>query len=286
MSTSAAVASEFLRVQNASAANGTVVNGSTSWTFVPQKQLAKPRFMQDLSRIKPQMMQKVLSSIGLSEDKKADFALVNRQAEDFNGQSEESSHREMLELFPISTGSGLGSNPRVTENKITLPFAIGQTDPDSSSSAPAKAPEQQSTAQLTIFYNGAMNVYDVSAEKAQAIMRLASANSSRKTRISTISSSKIEQVSKPLPSKPASNAANGNQPQTPPVGLEIAKKLSLQSFLRKRKERFNSVAPYTTMKPATLPSKAEKESDDQIRLSLASSSQNFKMSVNAIDLNA
>jgi hypothetical protein len=32
-------------------------------------------------------------------------------------------------------------------------------------SVPAKAPEQQSTAQLAIFYNGMVNVYDVPAEK-------------------------------------------------------------------------------------------------------------------------
>ena len=60
--------------------------------------------MQDLSRIKPQMMQKVLSSIGLSEDKKADFAHVNHQAKVFNGRSDASSHAEMMKLFPVSTG--------------------------------------------------------------------------------------------------------------------------------------------------------------------------------------
>jgi hypothetical protein len=255
-----------------------VVKDCSSLEVGPENQLAKLRFMQDLWRIKPQMIQKALSSIGLSEYKNADFAHVNRQAEGFNGRSESSSHTEMLKLFPISAGSGFGSNPSITENKITSPFAIGQTDPDSSIFSrfvPAKAPEQQHTAQLTIFYSGVINVYDVPAEKAQAIMRLASANSSSSTRTSTISSSKIEHISKPLPSKPASNSVNEIQAQRPPVGLEIVRKLSLQRFLQKRKERFNSVAPYTTMKPATLPSKAEKESDEQIMLSLACSSQNF-----------
>jgi len=215
------------------------------------------------------MMQKVLSSIRLSEDKKADFAPVNRKDEDFDGQSEASSHNKMLDLFPIKPGSCLVSSPIVTENKITLPFAIGQTDPNSRS-VPAKAPEQQSITQLSIFYNGAMNVYNVSAEKAQGIMKLASGNSLKNTRKSTIFSSKIEQISKTLPAKPASNTVNDNQPQRLPVGLEIARKLSVQSFLRKRKERFNSLSPYTTMKPATLTCKAEKESEDQIILSLAS----------------
>ena len=87
--------------------------------------------MQDLSRIKPQMMQKAFSSIGLSEDKKANFSHGNRQAKGFNGRSEASSHIETLELFPMSTGSDFSSNPRDAENKITLPFVIGQTDPDS-----------------------------------------------------------------------------------------------------------------------------------------------------------
>jgi hypothetical protein len=55
--------------------------------------------MQDLSRIKPQMMQKVLSSIGLSENKNADFTHVNRQVQGFNVRSEALRHMEMLELF-------------------------------------------------------------------------------------------------------------------------------------------------------------------------------------------
>jgi hypothetical protein len=74
--------------------------------------------VQDLWRIKPQMMQKVLSSIGLSEDKKTDFAHVNHQAKGFNGCSEASSHAEMMELFPVSRG--FGSNPRVAEKNITV----------------------------------------------------------------------------------------------------------------------------------------------------------------------
>jgi len=265
MSPSAYVALDFLGVQNASEANGTVVKGGSSLEFDPEKHLAKLRVVQDLSRIKPQMMQKVLSSIGLSENNKADFTHVNRQAEGFNGRSEALRHTEMLELFPVSTC--FCSNPRVTESTITLPFAIGQTDPDSRS-VPAKAPEQQSTAELTIFYNGVVRVYDVPAEKAQDIMRLASANSLSNTRTSAISSSKIEQISEPLPSKPASNAVKENQLHRRPDGLRILRKLCVERFLQKRKERFNSVAPYTTMKPATLPCKAEKESDDQFILSL------------------
>jgi hypothetical protein len=86
--------------------------------------------VQDLSRIKPQMMQKALSSIGLSEDRKADFAQVNHQAKGFNGRSEAPSQAEKMELFPVSMG--FRSNTRVPEKKFTLPFAIRQTDSVSS----------------------------------------------------------------------------------------------------------------------------------------------------------
>jgi len=268
MSPSASVAFEFVRVQKDSESSGPGVNCTTSLEFGPGKQLAKPR-LQDMSRIKPQMMQKVLSSIALSEDKQGDLAHVNHRAKSFSGRSEASSHAEMMELFPVCTG--FGSSNRVTERNTTRPFAISQTDPVSRS-VPAKTPEQQSTGQFVIFYNGMVNVYNVPAEKGEAIIRLAGSISSSKTRIPQIDISKIQQILKPLHHKPASNADNEDQPERLPVGLQIVPKLSVQRFLQKRTERINRVSPYTTMKPATLPSKARKDSDDQIILSLACSS--------------
>ncbi|KAH9292916.1 hypothetical protein KI387_041895, partial [Taxus chinensis] len=68
--------------------------------------------------------------------------------------------------------------------------------------------KQSGSAQLTIFYGGMVNVYDdISADKAQAIMLLAS----------TL--------------KPIQN--NGSQPTTK-SDLPIARKNSLQRFLEKR----------------------------------------------------
>jgi len=259
MSPSASVAFDFVRIQNASKTNGTGVNDSTNLEFGPGKQLAKPK-LQNLSRMIPEMMQKVLSSIGLLEDKHSD---VNHQAKGFNGRSEASSHADMMEFFPVSTD--FRSNTRVKERNITVPFAISQTDPVSSRSVPAKSPQQQSTGQFVIFYNGMVNFYNVPAEKAEAIIRLAGSISSSKARTPQINISKIQQI----------DADNKDQSERLPVGLEIVPKLSVQQFLQKRKERMNRVAPYTTMKPGTLPSKAGKKSDDKIILSLACPSQGF-----------
>lgn len=259
MSPSESEAFEFLRVQNA-CKEEKGVNGSTSLKYGTGKQLAKPR-LQDLSRIKPQMMQKVLSSIGL-EDKKGDFAHGNPEGNCFNGGSEVSNHEEIMELFPLTTG--FGSNTKITGKNMTVPFAIRQIDVVSRS-VPAQALEQQSTVQLAMFYNGMVNVYNVSAEKAEAIMRLAGDNSSSKTVTPQINCNKIKHILKSLPSKPGSNAENEDQPERISSGLEFVRKLSVQRFLQKRKERINSVAPYSRMNSASSPSKAE----DHIILSLA-----------------
>lgn len=262
MSPSESEGFDFLSVQNA-CKEGKGVTGSTSLKYGPGKLLAKPR-LQDLLRIKPQMMQKVFSSIGLAEDKKADFAHVNHEAKGFNGRSELSIHAEMMELFPLTTGFNLST--KVEEKDIAVPFAIRQTDPASSRSVPAKAPEQQSTAQLAMFYNGMVNVYDLPAEKAEAILRFVGDNSSSKTITPHINCNKIKHLLKSLPSNPGSNADNDEDPpERLATGLEIVRKLSVQRFLQKRKERIKSVAPYTNMNTASSPSKAE----DTIILSLA-----------------
>eukprot|EP00253_Pinus_taeda_P011182 PITA_11182 len=241
MSPGASVGFEYLHVQNASEANATGMKHTNSLEFGPEKHQARTRFMQHLSRVKPEMMLKLISSNKQSEDKKV----------------------EIMELFPLTTG--FGSNPRVTESNISLPSEIGLTNPKC---VVAEVPEKLSTSQFTIFYNGVVNVYHIPADKVEDIMKLVSSNSSSNKRTCKITSGKIEEISGQQPSKSALNAVNENQPQKVAAGMEIVKKLSLQRFLQKRKERLNSVAPYSTVETATLLSKAGKDSDDQIILSL------------------
>eukprot|EP00253_Pinus_taeda_P007603 PITA_07603 len=210
MSPGASVGFEYLHVQNASEANATVMKQTNSLEFGPEKHQARTRFMQHLSRVKPEMMLKLISSNKLSEDKKV----------------------EIMELFPLTTG--FGSNPRVTESNISLPSEIGLTNPKC---VVAEVPEKLSTSQFTIFYNGVVNVYDIPADKVEDIMKLVSSNSSSNKRTYKITSGKIEEISGEQPSKSALNAVNENQPQKVAAGMEIVKKLSLQRFLQKRKER-------------------------------------------------
>ena len=73
--------------------------------------------IHDLSQIKPHIIQKVLCLIRLSEDKNVNFVDVKRRAEEFSRRSDAPNHAE------------IDSDPRVTENKITSPFLIDQTDP-------------------------------------------------------------------------------------------------------------------------------------------------------------
>ena len=215
--------------------------------------LAKKRSaaMHSLSRIKPHMMHQVLSLRSTSSEE--------RNSESSEGCIQVPSQmdppaRGLMELFPKHAGSA------TKNNNILPPLSVRECG------SVQAAVSALNTAQLTIFYNGTVNVYDVTADKAQAIMRLASNGDSSPSASfdhgSALSNSKTRTPASGTTegSKPLSNAEINKQLQVRKshTDLPIARKLSLQRFLEKRKNRVNDVAPYSTAK-------------DHIGLSMASS---------------
>eukprot|EP00249_Psilotum_nudum_P019111 c27104_g1_i1 orf=901-2610(-) len=195
-------------------------------------------------------------------------------------------HGSTLPSFTRPSGSLPASSfpsdsvaPMVNQQQLKGgPPGIGATQQASTlGSCTPNAIEKPLKAQLTIFYSGMVNVYDdVSADKAQAIMRLAGSGTSLPLPVSpfgpvTLNASFSAASSTPaaclaaLPAAYHLNHATGSvastlssgilsgakqqtttvmQPEAPPY-----RKACLQRFLEKRKDRFRSkVAPYTNSK--------------------------------------
>ncbi|PON83936.1 Jasmonate-zim domain protein [Trema orientale] len=113
--------------------------------------------------------------------------------------------------------------------------------------------EKSSTAQLTIFYDGRVNVYDnVSAEKAQEAMLILDGQScTSKPLIGEASKTDVRAPPSYLHSVPKSKA-----------GPTLARKYSLQCFIEKRRDRIINHSPYEA---AVLASRSSPSSGTQDR---------------------
>ncbi|KAL1828313.1 hypothetical protein DCAR_0207517 [Daucus carota subsp. sativus] len=123
---------------------------------------------------------------------------------------------------------------------------------ESSAKLPISSGESKTAKpQLTIFYNGAINVYDnVSVDQAQAIFLLAGR--------ATVSPPTVTETPKVDIAKPqkVDNTSSIGKLQT---DLPLARTISLQHFLAKRRQRIMSKSPY----PAPSSSSTRKDVDKE-----------------------
>uniref|UniRef100_A0A0E0D157 Protein TIFY n=1 Tax=Oryza meridionalis TaxID=40149 RepID=A0A0E0D157_9ORYZ len=109
--------------------------------------------------------------------------------------------------------------------------AAGPPPPPSTAPVPEEMPgaaAAAAAAPMTLFYNGSVAVFDVSHDKAEAIMRMAT------------EATKAKGLAR-------GNAIVGNFAKEP-----LTRTKSLQRFLSKRKERLTSLGPYQVGGPAAV----------------------------------
>uniref|UniRef100_A0A0C9RXL3 TSA: Wollemia nobilis Ref_Wollemi_Transcript_5677_1815 transcribed RNA sequence n=1 Tax=Wollemia nobilis TaxID=56998 RepID=A0A0C9RXL3_9CONI len=228
--------------------------------------------------------------IGLGEKLKSGNGngngIANEDVKGSNLGNDENMSRP-LGLFPQHAGFGSfrpvsSADPKIFAQPASQPWPFRGIMPPSSTtvrpvaalSSTMKAP----TAQLTIFYDGMVNVYDdVPADKAQAIMLLADSGHPMNMKpqqppsASSLLSNPLTSMARPslsfqtssgnkevsIPPLPLPGCPNQNQPvRKLQSDLPIARKHSLQRFLEKRKDRLATKVPYMT---ATAPTKPETE---------------------------
>nr|XP_011457581.1 PREDICTED: protein TIFY 3A-like [Fragaria vesca subsp. vesca] len=134
----------------------------------------------------------------------------------------------------------------------------------SSGEVEATPSKDKTTKQLTIFFDGVINVYNnIPVDKAQEILRLAGESSSLKP--------VVAERAKPDVRKP-SNKSELLSVSKLRAGIPLARRYSLQRFLEKRRDRVISRSPYT------LPSeKQEEENEAKIDKGKESNEENRRL---------